>query len=290
MAEAGPVRVRIGKRSGVIESHAVAGRELLESPLVPNFWRVPTDNDIGNRMPDRCGAWRDAWKQAKVERVEACDAEHGAVEIASQARFADGTSTLSLRYRVSAAGDVNVSLRLNPAPGLPEIPRMGMQARLVPAIRKMTWYGRGPHETYWDRRTGAAVGIHASAIADLPHAYARPQENGNRTDVRWAALTDADGCGVMALCGTELLEVSALPYAMEQLAAAKHINDLARSDSPTLSIDLHQMGVGGDTSWGARTHPQYTLPAKPCGYDFTLRAIAEPAGEPATIARGVARL
>ena len=148
----------------------------------------------------------------------------------------------------------------------------------------MAYLGRGPHENYWDRNTGAAVGLYSGSVEDMIHVYVRPQENGNRTDVRWLTLTDDDGTGLLAV-GMPLLSISAWPFSMKDLEQAKHIHELPRRDFITVNLDDKQMGVGGDDSWGARTHPEYMLPAKPYTYRFRLKPYSPDMGEPSTLAR-----
>ena len=136
-----------------------------------------------------------------------------------------------------------------------------MQMAVPAVLETMTWLGRGPHENYWDRNTAPPWASTPGAVEDLVHVYVRPQENGNRTDVRWVALTGADGTGLLA-SGMPLLSVSAWPFTMADLEKATHVNELPRRDSITLNLDHRQMGVGGDDGWGARPHPEYTLDAK----------------------------
>ena len=116
------------------------------------------------------------------------------------------------------------------------------------------------------------------------HEYVRPQENGNKTDVRWVALTNDDGVGLLAV-GMPLLSVSAWPYTMGDLEGAEHPHELPRRETITLNLDYKQMGVGGDNSWGARTHPEYTLPPKPYGYRFRLRPYTPAMGDIEALAR-----
>jgi beta-galactosidase len=134
----------------------------------------------------------------------------------------------------------------------------------------MSWFGRGPHETYWDRKTGASLGRYSGSVPEEIHTYVRPQETGNKTEVRWLALTNGFGTGILAV-GMPTLSVSAWPWTMEELESAKHTNDLTPGKAITVNLDYKQMGVGGDDSWGARTHPEYTLPAKPYSYRFLIR-------------------
>jgi beta-galactosidase len=169
---------------------------------------------------------------------------------------------------------------------LPEMPRFGMQMAIPGEYEMVTWYGRGPHESYWDRKTGAAVGLYSGRVEELIFDYVRPQENANRTDVRWLTLTNADGEGLLVV-GMPLLSVSAWPYTMEDLEQAKHVHELPHRDTVTLNIDFEQMGIGGDDGWTerARPHPEYRLPVKTYGYRFRLRPISPSAGAPRDLAR-----
>jgi len=280
--------VAVGRASGALESFRHEGRELVASPLVPNFWRVPLDNDIGflllNDMPRRLAAWKTAGPQRRVASVKAERLSPQAVRITSEATLPAASSSYVTTWTVYGSGDVVVEARFTPGGDLPELPRFGMQMAVPGALGTMTWLGRGPHENYWDRHTGAAVGRYSGKVEALIHDYVRPQENANRTDVRWVALTGADGSGLLA-SGLPLLSVSAWPYTMEDLEKATHVNELPRRDTITLNLDLRQMGVGGDDGWGARPHAQYTLEAKPYDYRFRLRPYAPSMGTLDEVAR-----
>jgi beta-galactosidase len=170
--------------------------------------------------------------------------------------------------------------------GLRNLPRFGMQMAIPSEFGTMTWYGRGPHETYWDRKTGAAVGHYCGPVEEQIHLYVRPQETGNKTDVRWVSLTNKDGIGLLAV-GMPLLSVSAWPFTMQDLENANHIHELPRRENITVNLDYKQMGVGGDDSWGARTHPEYTLPPQPYSYCFRLCAYAPQMGDVQSVAHRV---
>jgi beta-galactosidase len=280
--------VAVGRASGALESFRHEGRELVASPLVPNFWRVPLDNDIGflllNDMPRRLAAWKTAGPQRRVTSVKAERLSPQAVRITAEATLPAASSAYVTTWTVYGSGDVVVEARFTPGGELPELPRFGMQMAVPGALGTMTWLGRGPHENYWDRHTGAAVGRYSGRVEALIHDYVRPQENANRTDVRWVALTGADGRGLLA-SGLPLLSVSAWPYTMEDLEKATHVNELPRRDTITLNLDLRQMGVGGDDGWGARPHAEYTLDAKPYAYGFRLRPYAPSMGSLDEVAR-----
>ena len=145
----------------------------------------------------------------------------------------------------------------------------------------------------WDRKTGAFVGLYKQTVAEQYWKYVRPQENGNKTDVRWAAVTDTEGNGLLFV-GLPLLEVGAHHNIQTDFESAgrtdgrqregdvvvnRHINDVKPRDLTSVNIDYKQMGVGGDDSWGARTHDEYRLTDKEFSYSFRMKAVA--AGEKA---------
>lgn len=282
-------RVVVGRASGALESFRVGARELVAKPLVPNFWRAPLDNDIGylllNDMPKRCAAWKMAGQERRVEVVRAERIAAQAVRIVAEAVLPAANSRYVATYTVYGDGEVAVEARFTPGAGpLPELPRFGMQMAVPASLSTMTWFGRGPHENYWDRHTGAPVGRYAGRVDALVHGYVRPQENANRTDVRWVALTDASGAGLLAI-GLPHLSVSAWPYTMDDLERARHTNELPRRDTTTLNLDYRQTGVGGDDGWGARPHVEYTLEPKPYSYGFRLRPYSRSMGTLDSVAR-----
>jgi beta-galactosidase len=267
-----PLVVRIGRSSGALESWQVAGVDHMTGPLVPNFWRAPTDNDIGNGMPRRQGVWRRAGRDRKVEEIAVTQPRPQEVRVVVTGTLAAGDTTYRCEYRVYGSADLVVDFGIEPGEGLPDLPRFGMQMAVPREFERMTWYGRGPHESYADRKTGASVGLWSGDVHEEWHPYVRPQETGNKTDVRWLALTDHKGVGILAV-GMPRIEASAWPFALEDLELAGHPHELARRDTITWNIDHGQMGVGGDDSWGARPHPEYTLPARPMRYRFRLRPL-----------------
>jgi beta-galactosidase len=174
---------------------------------------------------------------------------------------------------------------------LPEIVRMGMNLIMPRRFDQIAWLGRGPHESYQDRKTSAFVGLYEGSVADQYQAYLRPQENGNKTDVRWLAITDAAGNGLF-FEGLPHLEVSAHHNLLEDFESMertdgrqvdgavvenRHTTDVKPRDLTSVNVDYKQMGVGGDNSWGARTHDEYRLTENEYQYSFRMKAIS--AGE-----------
>jgi beta-galactosidase len=260
---------RFGRRSGALESYTVAGRQMLSGALVPNFWRTPTDNDRGNRMPERLRVWRDAGDGRKVTNMTAEQISPHSVRVAAHFALPAGSSSYRIVYTINGDGKVEVESTFTPGGELPVLPRFGMQLRIPGEFRTVSWYGRGPQENYWDRNTGAAVGRYTEQAENLFTPYMKPQESGNRTDVRWVAFTDGRGAGIKAT-GSPHLYFSAWPFTVEELERRRHPFEIVRASDITVNLDDRQMGVGGDDSWGAWPHAEYLLPAKPYRYRFVL--------------------
>lgn len=261
------------KSLGALVSYKIGQREMLYEPLTPNFWRAPTDNDNGNKMPHRLGVWKNAGKDPTVDSIETAKRDGGIVDVKVQLTLHTGESKSKMNavYSVFPDGKILAQIKLTPGAGLPDLPRFGMQMK-IPSYVNLQWYGRGPHESYWDRLTGASVGIYSEKVNAPAHLYVRPQECGNKTDVRWMTLTDDSGGGIK-ITALPLLYVSAWPWSLEDLENARHPYQLPQRDFVTVNIDYKQMGVGGDDSWGAAIHKAYLLPARDYEYRFLLELI-----------------
>jgi beta-galactosidase len=264
--------VRVCRESGALESYIVNGREFITTPLQLNFWRVPTDNERANRMASRLGVWRQAMANKKMTIVRAETPEPKIVRIVAAHQLAAGDTTSTVTYQVRANGQIHVHCALDPAGKVPRLPRIGMQMAIPGAYSEVTWFGRGPQETYWDRKTGGAIGLHTLPVSEMWFPYIEPQETGNRSDVRWATLLDGDGKG-LKITGDAPLSFSAWPFAMSDLAGKAHPHEIPIRDFITLNIDHKQQGVAGDNSWGAQVHPEYRLEPKAYRYGFTLEAV-----------------
>jgi beta-galactosidase len=276
--------------TGTIASYRYQDTDLLRTGPEPNFWRPPTDNDYGNEMPRRQGVWRYAARDRTVSSVEHWQNSDRDVEIYVTSRPAAGDSRLVTKYQVFGTGEVVITNTFRPGTvDIPDLPKFGMTLTLPRPFGQVEWLGRGPHESYSDRKSGAAVGMYHRTIEEMSYPYIRPQETGNRTDVRWIALTNEDGIGLLAVCDS-LMNVSAMLYADEDLDEGdtytyRHAFDLEPRDYVTLDLDYGQMGLGGDTSWGARPHRQYRLPAK--RYEYRVRLLPFGPGDrtPSELAR-----
>lgn len=259
--------VRFSKLSGLLESINFKGKELLYEPLMPNFWRAPTDNDIGNRMPQRLKVWKDASSSRRLQKI-LCQ-QTGNKVILSTVYQLPQDSWLYLTYTIFGSNDILVDYVIFPNKNLPEIPRIGLQLKMPKDFRTVRWYGRGPHETYEDRKESGIFGIYTSTVDEFFHRYVRPQETGNRSDVRWFSITDKSYA--LFVGGLPTVDFSVLPFSIEDLEKANHTNELHMQDFVSVNIDYKQMGLGGDNSWGALPHKEYILRAKPYHYAFRIK-------------------
>ncbi len=272
--------VQFDTASGTVSSFTSGSRELIRSGPRPNFWRAPTDNDRGNGMPERCAPWKAASRNWDVTLVSVKQLGPTEVEVRFEGSLPDVGSISEVVYTVLDSGDIVVEHAFTPGElELPELPRFGMQLEVPGGFETVTWYGRGPHETYWDRKTGARVGVWSGTVAEQFVDYSEPQENGNKTDVRWVSLTDGQGVGLMVV-GEPVVGFSAHHHTTGDLENAKHSYEMEYREDITLSIDLQQTGVGGDDSWGARTHDEYTVWPEAMKYSFRLRPLTGTGARP----------
>lgn len=267
------------RAAGEMASFTVSGRELLDSGPRLNLWRAPTDNDRGRHRSEPVA---EAWARAGLNRLvrivrevsaEALSERVIRVTVREWQSPPETTFGFAARqvYTVYGSGDVLVDVYFDPAVRYGVLPRLGLQLRLAAGLDQMTWFGRGPQESYIDRLAGASVGRHSGSVDEQYVPYVMPQENGNKTDVRWAALTDANGVGLMAV-GAPYLEVSAHHYTTENLTQAQHTNELEWQPEVTLNLDYRQMGLGG-ASCGPGTRPEYLLLTVPTHFQVRLRAL-----------------
>lgn len=262
----------VTKQEGLLSSYKLNGMEVMSAPLVPNFWRPPTDNDIGGGMPRLLGIWKDAASVRKITSVSAVRVNDKVAKIAVEMELENIKSGLSTTFTVYGNGEVVVDYSFKAGGGLPDIPRVGMQMQISDAYDLMKWFGPGPHETYWDRHMGSAVGLYKKSVERDFYQYVRPQESNNHWNTRWAALTTNAGEGII-ISSSEPFNFSAWPYTMDDLQTATHINELPDREIITLNIDHLQQGVGGDDSWSlnARPHPEFRIKAQNYRYSFSIR-------------------
>lgn len=248
---------------GKIVSYKIEGKELLKAPLMPNYFRALTDNDIDflNFTPQWAKfhpfyAWQRATHHTRADKTEVIKNKN-AVEI----HIAFSTAGLKksvATYRIYPDGRLYVFHSAVPTKGML---RFGYQMTMDKSMEYITWYGRGPKPTYIDRKLGSKIDLYKSSVTDFEYRYMRPQESSNRCDVRYFTLTDKNGFGIKVDAYYDNpINFSAYHYTTDGLEKATHINDIPYEDITTVNIDHRQLGVGGDLPGQAFVREPYTMP------------------------------
>jgi hypothetical protein len=253
------------------------GRPLIAGGPRLNVWRAPTDNDVHIAREwrkaglDRLG--QDIRRVALVQvHPQAVQWEVEAVLAGYMLRPAFG---VQYRYTFFGSGDLLIETAVKPLKELPVLPRLGLQMRLPGSLDRFAWYGRGPHESYADRQESARVGVYSGAVKDQYVPYVLPQEYGNKSGVRWAAITDLQGHGLLALApqGGPLLNVSVQEFTTEAITAAKHTFDLKPCGETILNLDALQAGLGSN-SCGPGPLEKYLIKPEEMAFSVRLRPFA----------------
>lgn len=260
----------VDRATGLIASYGVNGMPVL-SGGAPNFFRMPTDNDLGTGTAAAAAPWAAMSQSRKVEAV----ARQGQT-ITIRYALGDGAARFETRYTMAGDGSVTVDAHFMPLKsGLPEPMRIGLSFAMPSRFQTLRWYGRGPQESYADRKSGAMIGLWSGAIADQYHDFIRPQDTGTKTDVRWMAL--AGGGPGLRVEAPQPLTMNALAFPYEDLrrrppGEAKS-SDIVPRDHVSLLIDGVQMGLGGDTTWDVHGQPlpAYRISPTERRFTFTLR-------------------
>ena len=264
--------LRVDKKEGVITSYTYKGTTLLERGPRPDFWRATTDNDTGawksmrgfaEKDPARnIRLWRDAGSLWEVKSVEVAKLDDGSAKITVKAGLPEIGASVAMNLTVYGTGDVIVESGYEPgAEKRAMMPRLGNELVVAPGLENLTWYGRGPIETYIDRQF-ERIGVYRSTVGKEWVEYMRPQENGNKTDVRWIALTNAQGVGLLAV-GAPTLSVAARHFTKDDMERAGYTFQMQTHPETFLNLDWKQMGVGGIDSWSpnALPMPPYRIPS-----------------------------
>ena len=258
--------------NGGLVSYKYAGKEMIEAIPKPNFWRAPTDNDCGNLMGMRYGQWKIAsmylshkdfrkgpYGPSNIPEVEV---NEKTVKVTyTYLMPTTPTSECKLSYEVFGDGRVKTTLTYDPVKELGDMPEFGVIFKFNADYDRVEWYGLGEAETYSDRKKGAKLGIYANMVADNIARYMVPQECGAKEEVRWAKVTDRKGRGMLFEMDENNgpMMFSALPYTPHEMENAMHPYELPEVHYTVVRVAKDQMGIGGDDSWGARTHEEYLL-------------------------------
>lgn len=259
-AEVGDHRLVVDASTGAVEQWSVNGHEVLAGSLRPNYWRALIDNDRGlsNAVPSLAPILVDTtWRSPRIRVAKVQDVrDDNGWQVTFALRSPVFTAAV-LQYRIDGAGRLSIMHRVIPRKAMV---RLGMTTQLA-AVDRVRWYGKGPLENYIDRLRGARTQVWDLPLDQMRHLYVRPQENGNRSQVRWVEFVGPNGVLRADDATGDLLGFTAWPFTQEALDAADHIHELEWSDTVTVNIDRLQRGVGGDLPGEARLLPQYSMPA-----------------------------
>jgi len=260
--------------NGGLVSYKYAGREMIESIPKPNFWRAPIDNDCGNLMQMRYAQWKIASMYLNFKdyrdgiyvgghQPQLEVKEHSAVVSYTYVMPTTPMTECHISYEVFGDGRVKTTLTYDPVKELGDMPEFGVMFKFNADYDHVEWYGLGEAETYADRKHGAKLGIYKNMVADNMAHYMVPQECGAKEEVRWAKVTDRKGRGMLFEMDPENgpMMFSALPYTPHEIENAMHPYELPEVHYTVVRAAKGQMGIGGDDSWGSRTHEEYLLKA-----------------------------
>ena len=271
------IKVKFDKKFGQITSYVFKNQEYINSKKGPqiNFWRPPTDNDLGNRMQLRNIEWKNASLNTSVSNFSHTKIDEKVIQITVDYKLPGVETTHQTVYTINGDGQIRIENTLNETEYPGDAPRVGMRMQISKDFSSVLYYGRGPWENYQDRKSSTFVDVFKSSVSNFYVPYVRPQENGNRTDVRWMALMNSDENGLLIASPSQKgLSVSALhmpnedfdisndlDYSKENKNAnfSKHTIDIKEQNLIQLNIDLEQRGLGGDDSWGAKPQEKYQI-------------------------------
>lgn len=265
------------KKTGLLTSLTYENRPLLESPLTPNFWRAPVDNDFGWNMPEKTKAWQTASKHRIVKSVKITKSTPSTITVAAIFELPSVQAHLRLYYTIAKDSTLAVYGQLfhNLSKDLVELPRIGLHFYLNQALKNINWVGRGPFENYPDRKYAAHIGRYDSTVSEMYEPYVSPQENGNRSDVRKVAFYDKTGAGLLVLGNN--FNFTAIPFSPEELTREKwgalHTYDLKDEGRISVCLDQKQIGLGGIDSWLSKPLEQYLLKEQYYNFSFILKGI-----------------
>jgi beta-galactosidase len=274
LLSAGRSSLDVDRGTGLVSYRS--GGQLVVEGGAPNFYRAPTDNDLGTGTDKEQMPWRAMSEARRVEGIEVQRERDNGATVTVRYGLGDGAARFLVRYRMASDGSVATEVRFTPLrTDLPAPVRIGLAFTMPTRFTQMRWYGRGPQESYVDRKTGAAIGLWQGAIADQYHDFIRPQDTGNKVDVRWMELKGAGGDGLRVTADAPLA-MNALAFPYEDLfrrpPGSYRSIDVVPHGHVTLLIDGGQTGIGGDTTWNAagRPLPRYRLPLAGRSFGFRL--------------------
>ena len=278
LVKAGKITVAVDKATGYLSGYNNGVQQMLNAPFAPNFWRAEIDNDWRGWKPAHyMPYWKSAQETLEAAEVEVKAETAGSVAVVRMSKRMGDRAELTMSYSVYPDGMLKVDYDVKISDDSLDPLRIGLQGQVDGEYEQITYFGRGPQENYSDRYDGIFLGTWDTSVSDMMFNYVYPQENGNRTAVRWISMTDLNGSGIQFL-GIEPLSVSVWNTTQDELQNAKHAGEpqLLR-DAFVINVDHVQTGVGGTDSWSqsARPSDQYRLMDKHYSYSFYVRPVKD---------------
>ena len=274
-------KFQFSRRDGLLHQYVVDENNFIKEgyELKPNFWRPPTDNDFGADLQKKLINWKRASHNYTLLGFNIDSSDNKNIRLNMHYSLPDVYAYLDISYELNGDGMMKVteSFHADSSKQEPMMFKFGMQMMLPKNYDQMEWYGCGPSENYWDRKDAAFVGLYKMSVRDQFHPYLRPQETGNKTDVRWVKLTDKNGKGLL-IAGDTVLNISARHFLDKDLDDGlekhnSHAGELKERDMTVLNIDLQQTGVGGINSWGTWPLKQYRMNYQDYSYSFIVEPV-----------------
>ncbi|MFN8252795.1 MAG: glycoside hydrolase family 2 TIM barrel-domain containing protein [Ferruginibacter sp.] len=265
-------------QKGILTSYKLKGEELIQQGPAPAFWRAPTDNDIGAGFNRNLRMWRNAYDSGTNLKTTVTKISEAAYQISISKELVKGDAQHVQIFTVYGDGRIKVENNFTAVKGkYPLLLRAGNDIIINKDFSNITWYGRGPGENYWDRKTNTFIGQYKQTVDEQYYPYARPQESGNHTEIRWVSFSNAKGRQVQFIFADSLLSFSALPYNIDDLDPEMnkkqyHSGELNKCNETYLHIDLNQTGLQGIDSWGSMPLQQYRVPFKNYSYSYWIKA------------------
>mgnify|MGYP002104850243 FL=1 len=263
--------VKFNRKNGMLSSYSINNKELIKAPVRFNFRRALTDNDRGWKVGEKMKIWQDAGLCYTVQQFQIISSDKDKTVIKGEYTFTDSKATATIEHSIFANGTIKIDYNISIPQDLPNIPRIGLQFEIEKELQNIDWYGRGPHENYIDRESGAAIGIYQTTLNQWTTPYVRPQENSNRGGIRWLRFSQGTHQLQFSAVG-EPFCASAWPYTISTLEQTTHDFELKMHNNIIVDIDCNQMGVGGDCSWGLPVLQKYQIKSGKYQYKFIISA------------------
>lgn len=273
-------QIEFNKNSGLLTAYKIEGENIILAPVRPEFWRAPTDNDFGENFPENAKVWQYAGQNSQLTKFETELLASGVMSVKTEHYLADVESRYLVEYLIDGTGKIEIDIWFYAAPHKIhyQLPRIGSLIQMPVEFNTVSWYGRGPHENYCDRKASAFVGKYQSTVEQLYFPYVRPQENGYRSDVRRVSFVNKAGLG-LEFSGDPLIGFAAQVYAVQDYdqfeKLGMHPHDLEQRDRIFINIDYKQRGVAGTDSWGSMPLAKYQLLWRDYHYRLTLKPLSK---------------